>query len=516
VADRLAAIREAAEADLTTFIKLINPRQVMGSVHERVCRWWARDGAKNHQLLLMPRDHQKSRLIAYRCAHRITIQPDVRILYLSSTSGLAEKQLKFIKDILTSPIYRRYWPEHVHIEEGKRERWTTTEIAVDHPARKYELIRDPTVFIGGLTTNFVGMHCDVAVLDDCVVNETAYTRDGRDKLKTQYSLLSSIEGGEAEEWIVGTRYDPRDLYNDLKEMKEPIFSTDGTGTILREESVYEILEFQVEDLGDGTGEFLWPRQQRADGKWFGFDMQILARKKAKYLDKAQFRSQYYNDPNDPDSAPIRRTEFQYYDRNLLKRSNGKWSYCGRPLNIAAAIDFAYARTKRADYTAIVVGAMDADRNYFVLDIERFKTEDISEYFRYIKEMHMAWGFTKLRAEITAAQQTIVTSLRKDYIAREGLVISVDEFRPNRGMGTKEERIDATLGPRYENKQMWHYEGGNCQILEDELVSQRPPHDDVKNAWADVVDLMVPPTARRVNPRVGKPAITNSRFGGVAF
>ncbi len=108
MSDKLTAIREAAEADLSTFIKLVNPRQVMGSVHDRVCRWWDRPGHKNHQLLLMPRDHQKSRLIAYRCAHRITIQPDVRILYLSSTSGLAEKQLKFIKDILTSPIYRRY------------------------------------------------------------------------------------------------------------------------------------------------------------------------------------------------------------------------------------------------------------------------------------------------------------------------------------------------------------------------------------------------------------------------
>ncbi len=64
--------------------------------------------------------------------------------------------------------------------------------------------------------------------------------------------------------------------------------------------------------------------------------------------------------------------------------------------------------------------------------------------------------------------------------------------------------------------MWHYEGGNCQILEDELIRQRPPHDDVKNAWADVVDLLVPPTARHTRRRVGKGPITNSRFGGVAF
>ena len=299
--EKIQSIREAAEADLVTFIKLVNPRQGLGAVHERVCRWWERPNAKSHQLLLMPRDHQKSRLIAYRCAWYITKHPDIRIIYLSSTAGLAEKQLKFIKDILTSDIYRRYWPEMVEIDEGKRERWTNTEIGVDHPLRKAELIRDPTVLTGGLTTSLTGFHCDIAVLDDCVVRENAYTRDGRDKVKTQYSLLSSIEGGEAQEWVVGTRYDPRDLYNDLKEMSEEVF--DDEGNIIRDDPVYEVFQVEVESEGDGTGEFLWPRQQRSDGKWFGFDRQILARKRAKYLDRAQYRAQYYNDPNDPDEMP---------------------------------------------------------------------------------------------------------------------------------------------------------------------------------------------------------------------
>ena len=89
-------IREAAEADLATFIKLVAPKQVLGAVHEEICGWWSRDGAQSHQILLMPRDHGKSRLIAYRVAHHITRFPDCRILYISATANLAEKQLKFI------------------------------------------------------------------------------------------------------------------------------------------------------------------------------------------------------------------------------------------------------------------------------------------------------------------------------------------------------------------------------------------------------------------------------------
>ena len=180
LSDKKSQIREAAESDLEKFITLIHPGRVLGAVHRDVLRWWTRGESKSHQLLLMPRDHQKSALVAYRVAWEITRNPAIRILYISSTANLATKQLKFIKDILTSDTYRLYWPEMVHPEEGKREKWTEFEFSVDHPKRKAEAVRDPTVFTAGLTTSITGLHCDVAVLDDIVVRENAYTEDGRD------------------------------------------------------------------------------------------------------------------------------------------------------------------------------------------------------------------------------------------------------------------------------------------------------------------------------------------------
>lgn len=292
-------IREAAEADLETFIRLVSPKNVMGHCHIELCRWWTRQNRKSHQLTLLPRDHGKSRYIAYRVAWEITKRPWIRVLYISATADLAEKQLYFIKQILTSSIYKRYWPEMVNDEEGKREKWTNSEIMVDHPSRKEEGVRDPTVFTGGLTTSLTGKHCDIAVLDDVVVYENAYTEEGRNRVRSQYSLLSSIEGGDAEEWCVGTRYHPKDLYSEMAQMMEDVYDDDGE--VIDQEPIYEIFERAVEDAGDGTGEFLWPLQQRSDGKWFGFDQKILAKKRGKYLDRTQFRAQYYNDPNDPGS-----------------------------------------------------------------------------------------------------------------------------------------------------------------------------------------------------------------------
>lgn len=513
--EKLQLAKEAAEGDLLTFIRLVAPHRMLGSIHEELIHWWYRGEAKDEQLTLLPRAHQKSMLMAYRVAWEITRNPAVTILYISATSTLAEKQLKAIKDILTCPIYRRYWGDMVFPDEGRREKWTSTEICVDHPKRFDEGIRDSTVFAAGLTTTITGLHCDIAVLDDVVVKENAYTEDGRRKVAEQYSLLSSIENPGAREWVVGTRYHPKDLYQDLLEMEEEIY--DESGELVDRQNIYEVFERQVEDRGDGTGEFIWPRQRRNDGKYFGFDTKELARKRGKYLDKTQFRAQYYNDPNDPEGARVSPDKFQYYDKQFLSQQGGNWYYKENKLNVVASIDFAFSLRKSADYTAIVVVGMDGEGNYYILGIDRFRSDKIIDYFRRILAMHKVWGFRKLRAEVTVAQQAIVRELKESYIKEYGLSLSIDEYRPSRHEGTKEERIAAILEPRYDNQSIWHYKGGYCQTLEEELVMAHPPHDDIKDCLASAIDICVPPSIhRKFNKRREDNVIFDSRFGGVRF
>jgi len=510
---KIDQIREAAEADLVTFIKLVHPMRLLGHLHEDVIAWWTRQDSKSHQLVLFPRDHGKSAMVAYRVAWELTKNPTLRILYISATQNLANKQLGFIKSILTSEIYRRYWPDMVNEQETQREKWTETEISVDHPQRKAEAIRDPSIFTSGLTGTITGLHCDIAVMDDVVVKENAYTEDGREKVRHQYSLLSSIESAEAREWIVGTRYHPNDLYNDLHKMVVEQYNEEGD--ITGSEELYEIFERQVEDRGDGTGQFLWPVQVRYDGKPFGFSREILARKRAQYLDKTQFRAQYYNDPNDYENAGIRREHFQYYEPQFLSRRGGAWFYKTSRLNIVASIDFAWSLAKTADYTCIIVLGVDSDRNYYVLDIERFKTPSIKEYFTRILAMHTKWDFRKLIAETTAAQEVIVEDLKTNYVRPYGLALSIDHHKPTRNEGNKEERMRATLQPRYENLQMWHYRGGNAQVLEDELIVRHGNHDDVKDALTIAISKAVAPSGSMIGMSQNKRQLTgHRRFGGI--
>jgi hypothetical protein len=500
-----AEIRKLAEDDLLTFIKLVAPNRVLGAVHEELIGWWNRSDALDNQLVLLPRDHQKSALVAYRVAWWITKHPETTVLYVSATADLAEKQLKFIKDVLTSDRYRFYWPEMVNAGENFRERWSAEEVSVDHPKRKAEGVRDPTIKAVGLTANTTGLHCNVAVLDDVVVPGNAYTEIGREQVKGFYSQLSSIETTQAKEWVVGTRYHPNDLYKELIDMKESFYDEVNDEDV--EQQVYEVFERQVEI----NGEFLWPKQRRADGKLFGFDERELARKKAKYLDVTQFYAQYYNNPNNSENALIDSSKFQYYSRENLTFLSGSWYLSNEPLTVYAAIDFAYSITAKSDYCAIVVVGADAKGNIYILDIDRFKTNKISVMYDRVVKLYSKWRFKKFRAEVTAAQALIVSQF-KDYMKQQNILFSIDEHRPQKN---KEERISAALEPRYANSVIWHYKGGNCQTLETELLLEHSEHDDIKDCLAAVMDIVMFPVKRQNNTPTNVIQF-NNKFGGVAY
>lgn len=495
------------------FAKLVNPSRVYGDVHEEVIRWLTREEASLNQLVLLPRAHMKSHIVATYVAWLITRDPSVTILYVSATSTLAEKQLYAIKNILSSGVYQRYWPKMLHRDEGKREKWTQNEISVDHPTRKTEGVRDSTIFAAGLTTNITGLHCDVAILDDVVVPGNAYTTEGRTKVATQYSQLSSIENTDAREVVVGTRYSTEDLYGTLLEIEETFY--EGGEEITKK--VYEVFEKVVEDspTRDGSGEFLWPKQRRADGRYFGFDSKALAKKKAKYIDKAQFLCQYYNDTSNSGNADIKREYIQYYNREHVKSKDGTWYVGDNRVNLGACIDFAFSTSKLADFTAIVIVGMDKNRDTYVMDCTKFKTSSIRAIFEKLLDMHSKWGFSKLKAEVSVGQRMVVEELRQ-YMKSYGIYFRIEEYSPTKNSGSKEERMDSVLIPRYESKSMWHYKGGSCHLLEEELLSSRPPHDDLKDALTNAMIGLKAPFGMQSRLRGDNVVAFNSRFGGVSI
>lgn len=504
-------IRQAALDNLYFFAQLVNPLRVYGDIHKEVFDWLSKENDMN-QLLLLPRAHMKSHAVAVWCAWWITKHPETSILYISATAELAEKQLYDIKNILISDSYTRYFPDMVQPEEGKREKWAASKIAVDHPSRKREGIRDWTVATAGLTTNTTGWHADVIVADDVVVPDNAYTEEGRKRVEAAMSQMTSIRNAGGFTKACGTRYHPADIYDAWKNQTMLVYDEESQ-EVIDKAPIWSIKEHVVEV----DGFFLWPRETREDGKSFGFNMNILSRIKGEYEDITQYYAQYYNDPNSPGSERIDHDKFQYYNPMHLEQKHGDWYFRDRKLNVYASIDFAFSLNKNADYTAIVVIGIDSEGDIYILDIARFKTDRTQEYFKQIARLHSQWEFRKLRAEVTVAQQIIVNDI-KDYVKKEGLRLSIEPYRPNRSEGSKEERIAATLEHRYENQSVWHFKGGLTKVLEEELVLARPPHDDIKDALASAVAIAIKPRQSRSARDFGGSNVisTNSRFGGVSF
>ena len=95
-------------------------------------------------------------------------------------------------------------------------------------------------------------------------------------------------------------------------------------------------------------------------------------------------------------------------------------------------------------------------------------------------------------------------------------LTIDEYRPSRHDGRKEERIAAALEHRYDNQDMIHFKGGYTDILEEELVLARPSHDDVKDALASAVEIAIKPKATHNKHELFNNVVNlnRNRFGGL--
>lgn len=516
---RKQELRDHLEVDLVDFAKYINPHYCYGEIHEEVFRWLM-DEENDHQLLLMPRGHLKSHCIAVWAVWQITRDPTTTMVYLSAGEDLATLQVAAIKGMFLSDRYQALWPEMINEREGDREKWSAWAINVDHPLRKAHGIRDNTIIVKTVKSNAIGLHCSHLVLDDVVVDKNAYTETGRNEVRQAVSQFASIKNPGAFTKAVGTRYHPRDLYHDFHEAQEPLWD-DETGEPIGEKPLWDIKEYVTEDSGDGMGEFLWPRTlSEVTGKWYGFDRKVLGKIKAQYFSvgqQAQYYAQYYNDPNDPGSETVSRSNFQYYNPKHLLEEAGNWYYKDNRLVLTAAMDVAWSDNNKAgkrDYTAIVVIGIDADGMIYLLDMERFQTDEFHVYYEHVLDLYRKWGFRKIHVETNAAGHFIEKEL-KNYVRANGDALVVEGKAATRHQGKKEEKHAMITYPRYEMKSVWHRKGGLTNILEEEITLKRPPHDDLLDALTTCIANSKPPSQRayRNNRSNVVPMVANNRFGG---
>lgn len=505
---KLEQVKGMAEQDLLTFCKLVGPNRLYGRVHEEAMEWLSENNSGYDDILLLPRGHLKSHLIAMWCAWQITKNPAVTILYVSATEDLAINQLYAIKCVLESDIYRRYWPDMIHPDESKREEWSARNIKVDHPRRRELGVRDRTVAARSVGSNTTGLHCDILVFDDIVVPDNAYTELGRQAVAAAFSQFSSVANPGAITKVVGTRYHGKDIYATMLEMEYELF--DEEGNIIGKKRSFRSMSREVEV----DGVFLWPRECHPKSKlWYGFNHQELAKIRAKYFsmgERAQYYAQYYNNPNSPDEDRVDSTQFQYYDSKRLTMRDGVWYYGDKQLALYAAGDLAFTTGTRSDYTAYAVIGRSADNFYYILDMLQFKTDKYDIYYKKLLALWEKWRFNKITIETNAGANLVVKAI-KERVREAGIVLSVDG---QEARGNKVERVAAVLEPLYANGSIFHARGGHTSEYEEQIILVRPAHDDLKDAVSCAVERCPRPNARAGGgEKRGAEIVTHPRFGG---
>ena len=513
-------LKDLLETDLWAFAQYINPHYAYGEVHEEVFRWLSMPDCSDHQLLLMPRAHLKSHCIAVWCVWQITRDPTSSIVYLSAGEDLAKVQIYSIKDMITCDRYRTVWPEMLDKEEGKRDKWTAWGFNVQHPLRKEMSIRDSTIIVKTVKSNATGLHCSHLVFDDVVVPNNAYSETGRSEVKAAVSQFASIKNPGAYTKCVGTRYHPVDIYeqfqNAVVKIWDANYYSEGVGDFDGERDLWDIKEYIVEDNRDMTGTFLWPRLISAyDKKPYGFNAEVLAIIQAQYSslgEDAQFYAQYYNDPNDPSSEKVQRDSFQYYKPENISFVDGFYHIHGKKLNVTSAMDVAWTTNKGSDYTAIAVIGTDYEHNTFVLALDRFKTQDYDTYYKHVVGLYNEWGFRKLHIETNAGGHLVANELKR-LLRQNGAALVVEGKAATGNEGRKEEKHNAILIPRVKNGSLFFHKGGLTQVAIEEIVLERPPHDDLKDVLTAAIANAVAPARPRYESSTKSSIKFNSRFGG---
>ncbi|AUR95493.1 terminase large subunit [Vibrio phage 1.208.B._10N.222.52.A7] len=523
-------IREMCESDCYEFAQWVMPDRYYGDVHKDMFHYFQHD---KHacKLALVPRDHQKSHCIAVFVAWLITVKPWITINYVSANPRLVEAQLRTIKDILRGKAHRQLWPDHLNFVRDRdgttkhkpTETWTQKEFSIDHPERKKRAVRDHTLTASTVNGTNTGLHCEVTVFDDLVTDENYLSAAEKQSVIDCYKNFAKISSTGSHMYAVGTRYGDDDLYAMMKDIV--VQYTDNEGTPISEPR-WAIFEKVVEDSPNRTGDgvFIWPRQQSPiTGEWFGFDTKELAIKKADLHvdgDITGYYAQYYNDPNDASLNKLSRNDFKYFNPHLLVGTGaGNWEYSGKPLKLFAAADLAFtdgigANAKKRDYTAVIVIGIDTEGYIYILDLQRFQTDKMEVYYQEIMNMADYWGFRKITVETNNGGKLVKRYL-EDEIRREGGFLEVAGVAHTSHDGKKEERIAQALEPRYRSGTIYHHKGGVTKILEEELVLNRPPHRDLKDVLAIVIENSRSTIKRQEHLATGTRGnvVAISRFGG---
>lgn len=297
---------------------------------------------------LAPRGHGKSTIgdVDF-CITKVLRNPDIRIMIGSKTQTQASA---FLKEI------RTHFEQNVNLirifgdwKKSWDNVWNDKEFTVN---RRTVIKKEATVSALGASGAVVSKHFDIIIGDDLVGFENARTEAQRKVLKEWFysSLYPTLEP-DGEIHILGTRYSPMDLYEDLIKSKN-----------------YKVNVQQAITVKDGQEYSLWESK-------FSLEKLRSIREEAGLI---IFNMQYQNNTELAKGKIFKYKYFKHFEeydidydlnRVRVKVLDSQGVPYWIPVRIYMGADLAISEdeTSNNDYFVLTVIGVDKNKNVYVLD-----------------------------------------------------------------------------------------------------------------------------------------------------
>jgi len=406
--------------------------------------------------VIAPRGHAKSSLAAgllplwHLCFH----DGPKFVVLVSKTQGHANRLLQSIKDIIEFSVPFRalfgYWGKHA------ARKWTDGEVTL--PDGSVILTRGASQQMRGLKVG--NQRPTLVVYDDPEDENNTKTEEA-----IHGNLMNLLKG-------VVPGLDPR--VGRVVLIGTPIKEQSMVLVVSRMEG-WETLRYKALMGSEGRYRALWPEVWPVE--------RLLAERKA--LEDIGRVSAFYSEMQceivgDSDQL-FRREDLHYWEGEVLRDRAGEHylkvvSIDGReaeknvPVNLFMGVDPASSTSARADYTAIVVIAMDRDKNVYVVDYvrKRMKPLDVAQR---IMEMYRRYRPKKTQIETVGYQEMLRQYLREhgeEHIP--GLEI---KNNPRKDKLTRLEGLQPEVA-----RGKWHLMERHIELEEEMVVFPRAAHDDL--------------------------------------
>lgn len=297
---------------------------------------------------LAPRGHGKSTIgdVDF-CITKVLRNPDIRIMIGSKTQTQASA---FLKEI------RTHFEQNVNLirifGDWKKSRdnvWNDKEFTVN---RRTVIKKEATVSALGASGAVVSKHFDIIIGDDLVGFENARTEAQRKVLKEWFysSLYPTLEP-DGEIHILGTRYSPMDLYEDLIKSKN-----------------YKVNVQQAITVKDGQEVSLWESK-------FSLEKLRSIREEAGLI---IFNMQYQNNTELAKGKIFKYKYFKHFEeyevdyalnrvRVKVLDAQGVPFWISVRIYMGADLAISEDETSNNDYFVLTVIGVDKNKNVYVLD-----------------------------------------------------------------------------------------------------------------------------------------------------